>query len=514
MTEVAARNSPIDHGSDWTDKLLEEYDRHIAQIAGQFRLDTYPNQIEIITSEQMMDAYASSGMPINYHHWTFGKRFIQTANNYNRGLMGLAYEVVINSNPCIAYLMEENSSAMQGLVIAHACYGHNSFFKNNYLFKTWTDAGSIIDYLNFARKFIAECESRYGFEEVEHLLDACHALMPQGVDRYKRPQAISVEEEERRQQEREQLIQRQVDDLWRTVPDGKEEKAAREPNGKFPLEPEENLLYFVEKNAPLMKPWQREVVRIVRKIAQYMYPQQLTKMMNEGWATFWHFNIIQELHHQGLVSDGFMLEFLHHHTNVIYQPPFDSPHFSGINPYTLGFAIFQDIRRISENPTDEDRTWFPDLAGSDWLDSVHFAMENFKDESFILQYLSPQVIRELKLFSIFNDDQQPELEITAIHDARGYQQIRELLASEYNLSDRTPNIQVSKVDIRGDRSLKLTHEMSNDQPLDEYDCQLVLNYLKQLWHFDVYLESVQNGEVVRTYQAIDKEKEVEDLSTN
>lgn len=127
MTEVAARNSPIDHGSDWTDKLLEEYDRHIAQIAGQFRLDTYPNQIEIITSEQMMDAYASSGMPINYHHWTFGKRFIQTANNYSRGLMGLAYEVVINSNPCIAYLMEENSSAMQGLVIAHACYGHNSF---------------------------------------------------------------------------------------------------------------------------------------------------------------------------------------------------------------------------------------------------------------------------------------------------------------------------------------------------------------------------------------------------
>ena len=114
----------------------------------------------------MMDAYASVGMPIGYNHWSFGKEFLNVERGYKRGQMGLAYEIVINSNPCIAYLMEENSMTMQALVIAHACYGHNSFFKNNYLFKSWTDAGSIIDYFVFARKFIADCEERYGTAEV------------------------------------------------------------------------------------------------------------------------------------------------------------------------------------------------------------------------------------------------------------------------------------------------------------------------------------------------------------
>lgn len=141
----------ISTSSDWNFEILQTYEREIGRIAKKFKLDTYPNQIEIINSEQMMDAYASSGFPVNYHHWSFGKHFINIENNYRRGRMGLAYEIVINSNPCIAYLMEENTTTMQALVIAHACFGHNSFFKNNYLFRTWTDADSIIDYLVFAK---------------------------------------------------------------------------------------------------------------------------------------------------------------------------------------------------------------------------------------------------------------------------------------------------------------------------------------------------------------------------
>ena len=498
MNETSSLAGTIDRGSDWTVETLESYDREIARIARQFRLDTYPNQIEIITSEQMMDAYASSGMPINYHHWTFGKRFIEIESSYRRGLMGLAYEVVINSNPCIAYLMEENSSAMQGLVIAHACYGHNSFFKGNYLFRTWTDASAIIDYLAFARKFIADCERRFGYQEVESVLDACHALKSHGVDRYKRPDRISIEEEERRQAEREELVQRQVNDLWRTFPEKKRRADAAESEERFPSEPQENILYFIEKNAPLMKPWQREIVRIVRKIAQYLYPQQLTKTMNEGWATFWHFNILHELHRQGLVSDSFMIEFLHHHTNVIFQPAYDSPYYSGINPYTLGFTLFQDIRRVCEKPTDEDRVWFPDLVGTPWLDAVHFAMANFKDESFILQYLSPKVIRDLRLFMLVDDSDQQEMEITAIHNTAGYQRLREELASEYNLNEAIPNIQVDRVNVMGDRSLVLRHEMKNSQPLEKSDCMQVLSQLHKLWGFDVYLESIKDGEVVST----------------
>ncbi len=485
---------PISTEADWTFELLETYEKEIGRIAEGFGLDTYPNQIEIISSEQMMDAYASSGMPINYHHWSFGKHYLGVENSYRRGHMGLAYEIVFNSNPCIAFLMEENTLTMQALVIAHASYGHNSFFKNNYLFKTWTDAESIIDYMVFARNFIADCERRHGIDEVERVLDACHALMSQGVDRYKRPYPISMEEEKRRQLEREEILQRQVNELWRTIPQ-QAESAGPAATQRFPPEPEENLLYFLEKNAPLLEPWQREVIRIVRKVAQYLYPQRQTKVMNEGWACFWHFNILHQMYREVLVTDGFMLEFLQSHTSVIYQPPFDSPHYSGINPYTLGYAMMQDIRRICESPTDEDRDWFPDIAGSPWQETLDFAMRDFKDESFILQFLSPALMRELKLFAVLDDEDKDYLEVSAIHDEWGYQKIRESLSANYNLGYQEPNIEVYSVDVRGNRSLTLRHDMHLGRPLAQADAEEVVRHLQTLWGFDVILESVAGDEV-------------------
>ena len=139
-------------GSDWNfDTLSRTYDA-IEEIAlGELKLDIYPNQMEIISSEQMLDAYSSVGMPLMYQHWSFGKRFVFEDHLYRKGRRGLAYELVINSNPCIVYLMEENTMAMQALVIAHAAYGHNSFFKGNYLFRMWTDASSNIDYLVYPK---------------------------------------------------------------------------------------------------------------------------------------------------------------------------------------------------------------------------------------------------------------------------------------------------------------------------------------------------------------------------
>ncbi len=488
---------PISTSSEWTFELIEEYDREIGKLAEEFGLDTYPNQIEIISSEQMMDAYAASGMPVYYRHWSFGKHFLGIENSYSRGQMGLAYEIVINSNPCIAYLMEENTMTMQALVIAHACYGHNSFFKGNYLFRTWTDADSIIDYMLFARNYIAKCEEKYGIEAVESILDSCHALMNYGVDRYKRPYPISAEEEQRRQEEREEYLQQQVNDLWRTIPAGRaaEKNAKQKP---FLDEPQENLLYFLEKKAPLLEAWQREIIRIVRKIAQYFYPQRQTQVMNEGWATFWHYTLLNELYDRGKVTDGFILEFLQSHTSVVFQPAFDSPYYNGINPYALGFSIMSDIRRICENPTDEDRRWFPDIAGSPWRETLQFAMRNFKDESFIQQFLSPKVIRDLKLFSVVDDDRNEEIEIAAIHDEEGYRKVREQLAGQYNLGNREPNIQVVDIDMRGDRAMYLQHTQHNRRPLDG-NTEEVLKHLHQLWGFDVHLQSVQDGNVTATY---------------
>jgi spore cortex formation protein SpoVR/YcgB (stage V sporulation) len=478
----------ISDSSEWSFPLLERYDSEIGRIArGTFGLDTYANQIEVIGSEQMIDAYSSVGLPIYYHHWSFGKQFVSTEQTYRRGQMGLAYEIVINSDPCIAYLMEENTLPMQALVIAHACYGHNSFFKGNYLFRTWTSADAIVDYLVFARKYIASCEERYGAEEVESLLDSCHALMNHGVDRYKRPAPLSLAEEQRRQQERADYLQSQVNDLWRTVPARDGDSAQRRPE-RWPSEPQENLLYFIEKNAPLLEPWQREVVRIVRKIGQYFYPQRQTQVMNEGWATFWHYTLLNRLYEEGLVTDGFMIELLQSHTGVIFQPPFDAPYYSGINPYALGFAMMRDIRRICEAPTPEDREWFPDIAGGDWQRVLDFAMRNFKDESFIAQFLSPALMRELRLFAIRDDDREDAIEVTAIHEERGYRALRRSLAEQYNLGTREPNIQVFDVDRRGDRSLTLRHYRHNRRPLGETADEM-LRHIRRLWGFAVRLEA-------------------------
>ena len=495
----------ITNSSEWTMPLLQRFDSEIGRIADAFGLDCYSNQLEVISAEQMIDAYASVGLPISYFHWSYGKQFETTRARYESGRMGLAYEMVINSSPCIAYLMEENTMAMQVLVIAHACYGHNSFFKGNYMFREWTDASAIVDYMVFAKDYILQCEDQHGVDEVEQVLDSCHALMTHGVNRYVRPPALSKAEEKLRQKDREVTLQKQVNHLWATIPQASEKDVLEQEETKFPVEPEENLLYFIEKNSPILEPWQREVVRIARKIAQYFYPQKQTKVMNEGWACFWHYTIFTELHAQGLINDGFMLEFFDIHSRVLRQADFNNPAYSGINPYTLGYAMMTDIRRICETPTEEDQQWFPDLAGSDWQQSLDFAMRNFKDESFILQYLSPKVIRDLKLFTVVDDERLDHVRVSAIHDEQGYQQIREDLASEYSLNRTEPNIQVTNVALRGDRSLTLQHTQVDGRPMSD-NTHDMLKHVHQLWGFKVVLNSADlNGEVSKTYVSIEPE---------
>lgn len=486
-------------GNDWTFDLLEATDKEIARIAqDNYRLDTYPNQIEIISSDQMLSAYSSVGLPVQYDHWSFGKQYVREKKAYTHGRMGLAYEIVINSSPCIAYLMEENTMTMQALVIAHAAYGHNSFFKNNYLFKQWTDAESITDYLIFAKRFIRECEEKHGEGEVEKFLDSCHALQNYGVDKYKKPSKLSVNDEEERQAYREQVAQEQINDIWKTLPPSVTEEKKKEE--RFPSEPQENLLYFIEKNAPLLKSWQREIVRIVRKTAQYFYPQRQTQVMNEGWATFTHYNIMNDMFDEGLVSQGTILEFLDSHSGVIRQLDWDHKHFSGINVYALGFNMMNDIKRICQNPTEEDKKWFPDIAGSDWLKTLHYAIDNFRDDSFILQFLSPEVIRKMQIFALRDlEDNTNFYEVAAIQNDAGYKEVRENLARQYSINDREPNIQVYNVDRDGDRTLCLRHYIHNKIPLAKPD--EVIKHIHYLWGYDVVLESVgPDGKPRTTYK--------------
>lgn len=491
-------------GQDWTFDLLEKAWVEIERIANRDLKQTwYKPQIEVISSEQMIDAYASTGLPIMYKHWSFGKEFLRNDKAYKDGQMGLAYEIVINSSPCIAYLMEENNMLMQTLVMAHASVGHSAVFKNNMMFKQFTDASAIVDYLLFAKNYIVNCEEKYGIDEVEAFLDSCHALMDYGVDRYTVRRHISVKEEERRANARLEEDEKNFDPIWNKVVPKKAEKLKEDD--KWPKEREDNILYFIEKYAPDLPSWKRELIRIVRKISQYFYPQAITKVLNEGYATFTHYYIMNKLYEEGFVDAGSMIEFYKSHSGVTFQPDFDKKYFSGMNPYALGFAIFMDIKRICEEPTDEDREWFPQLIGMNWVDAVNDAMMNYKDDTFIAQFLSPKVIRDFKFFRVSDDTEDSFVEISSIHDSSGYQAIRTSLSNSYNRANWVPDIQVDEVDLLGDRSLYLIHEPYLGRALNPQLAEETLAHVANLWEFDVVLETLEpdsDGMVEITYVAM------------
>ncbi|WP_420414832.1 SpoVR family protein [Roseibium sp.] len=492
-----SKSQPLFTEVDWDfDTLNRTYDALEDVALKDLELDFYPNQIEIISSEQMLDAYSSIGMPLMYHHWSFGKHFVGHQHLYRKGARGLAYEIVINSNPCISYCLEENTMALQALVMAHAAFGHNHFFKNNHLFEQWTDAEGILDYLEYARKFIADCEESHGIEEVELILDAAHALMSFGVFRHRRPRQLSLKEAEEQRLERLKASEQNVYYLWNTIPDqdtdqqGDAALAKRKQNMQLP---EENILYFLEQYSPVLRSWQREILRIVRNVAQYFYPQKQTKIMNEGCACFVHYHILNTLYEQGRITDGAMLEILHSHTNVVTQPEFDDPRYSGINPYALGFAMMQDIKRICTEPKDEDREWFPDIAGSgDWRGVLKHAWANYRDESFIQQFLSPTVMRHFRMFALADEAKNSFCTVTGIHDTQGYRHLRDVLALNHDMSFLEPDIQIVDADLLGDRCLHLQAVKRNGVELDPASKNKTINHIERLWGYKVELKEVEN----------------------
>jgi stage V sporulation protein R len=474
MTEVLWKES------DWNfEKIQKVYDACEEIAIKELKLNTYPNQIEIISSEQMLDAYASIGMPIFYKHWSFGKHFLSNQKSYQKGHSGLAFEIVINSSPTINYLMEDNTMTTQALVIAHAAFGHNHFFKNNYLFKQWTDAEGIIDYLIFAKDYINEQEIKHGRGNVERWLDSCHALMDYGVSRYKRPSKISKEKEKERQRERSEYLQKRVTEFYRLLPPEPGSIDDNSPIKKFPEQPEENLLYFFEKYSPDLDIWQREILRIVRKIAQYFYPQGQTKVMNEGFASLVHYEIMNRLHDKGLTTEAAHLEFLDLHSSVLTQLPYSSKYFHGFNPYKLGFTMLRDIQRMCQNPTAEDLEYFPSIKNADSWDIILDSVENYRDESFIRQWLSPKVMRDLKLFSLFDDRKDTEKYVVKnIHNKSGYEALKEQLADQYLESVMVPRLEVDNLNKRN-RTLTLKYTSHRGSRLS--NIEKMLPHLRNLW---------------------------------
>ena len=464
--------------NEWTVEQLQECYKVLERINKEkYKLDVYNNRIEIITFDQMINLCGTNGLPIIYPHWSFGQNQLQQEELYRKGKSGLAYEIVINTDPAIAYCMETNTGLMQALVIAHASFGHNFVFKNNYLFKNGVKANFILDYMRYARKFITECEEKYGEGIVEDTIDAAHSLKYHSVDLTKRKYIAHQDNSAKWNEKIEDImsdtsISRRERDIF------KRQFLKNIKNSGKAKVPEENILYFIEKNSPHLKQWQREIIRIVRRTTQYFYPQMQTKVVHEGFASFCHYHMIYDLFDEGYLSNSQMMEFIETHTNVLYQPDNLGP--TKLNPYTLGFNILMDIKRACQNPDEEDRKWLPSVCGKPWLETIKYIVSNYRDESLIKNFLGPKVINKLELATYhYNPENTKEVEVNNVNsDIKG---IRNAVAKDMSIHHNLPNIRVREV---RQGKLILEYLASDDLKLHEESERQVLLDVEFLWGND------------------------------
>lgn len=463
------------YGEDWTEETLQRTWEAIDVIGKELGLDYYSPQIEIITSDQMIQHMAQIGMPVGYYHWRTGKEYIKSEKAYKKGQSGLAYEIVVNTDPCLTYIMENNAMPLQAVVLAHASVGHSHFFKNNYLFQEFTDASAIIPYLQYAQNYVSQCEERYGKRRVELFLDACHALESYGVDKYNRAASMSEENLKHRKEYLNKLLSEEQSHIVKNKKITSQLKARLRTVGKEDKR-EENILYFIQKNSKKLKPWQKELIRIVRMIAQYFYPQAQTKIMNEGFATHVHYEFMKMMYDRKLIDTATYMDTLHKHTGVVCQHA-----NSQLNPYAIGFAIFQDIKRACENPDEEDLALWPQICYTDSWTTIKDIVANYRDSSFIRQWLGPKVVREFQLAVVLNTS--THLEITAIHDE--LDKIRQVYSEWISRDTYTPNLEVVTV-IGGELVLRVSSV--RDFKLNPDNLQEMCTYLEALWGGPVTIE--------------------------
>jgi spore cortex formation protein SpoVR/YcgB (stage V sporulation) len=465
-------------GETWTVEDLERFWIKIDNIGKEWGL-TYPKQqIELVTSNQMIEIISTIGSPCSYDHWSIGKRAIELEKAYVEGKAGLAYELVINSEPSIMYIMENNTLIQQGLVMAHAGLGHGSVFKNNFLFKEWTRPETILDYMAYSKKYIAECEAKHSPEEVEALLDICHALNNYGVSHHKRLT--------KRQIENRKEYLRQAKDIGVTlgeaVPGFSVSNSADYQLRKLDkIElPEENILYFMEKYSTVLEDWHREIIRIVRKHAEYFYPQTKTKILHEGWATFIEYMVFEELYTRGDIDEGGYLEFLRDHTNVTCQPEYSSNYFNGhLNPYSIGFSIFKDLYRMTQQPTSKEIEDYPEIANTDWKDSLMDIVKNYSDSDLIGRYLTENVIKDLNLFAIKNGSEA----VSVVATAKDLDSVRMLLSDSLDMFNNIPRLEI--VSLSYSKRLTLQCYPVKGKVVDEDSMRLIGDYIYNLWGHEI-----------------------------
>jgi len=446
----------------WTTSDLEDWDERIRAKAEEFGLLCFTQEFEVCDQEQMLGYMAYHGMPAQYPHWSFGKAYEKLKTLYSYGVSGLPYEMVINANPSLAYLMRDNSLCLQLLTISHV-YGHNDFFRNNYMFRDTRPEATIGLFKLHADRIRDYLEDpSIGFAKVEEILDAAHALSLQ-CRRHTAIRKLTPS------QQRDQALDaaQPAKDPYARIHKPKE---YQEPDlSRVPLEPEEDVLLFIAEHNPYLAEWQRDLLRIVHSQSQYFLPQIETKIMNEGWASYWHHKIMSSLD----LPDDLHIEFLVHHNQVV------RPHVGSLNPYHVGFTMWHDL----------DKRHGGNGKAAPMLFEVR---ESERDVSFLRRFLTRELMDEMHMFEY--QRQEDALVVSRVVDDEDWEAVKQTLLKNTGMNS-VPVIRVIDADFRGDRTLRLQHEHDGrDLELDHLE--RTLKHAHDLWGRPVLLDTRLKDEAV------------------
>jgi stage V sporulation protein R len=456
--------------ASYTLKDLEYWDARVREKVAEVGLDCFPQEFEICDHSQMLGYMAYSGMPSHYPHWSYGKSYEKLKTLYDYGVSGIPYEMVINSSPALAYLMRDNSLCLQILTIAHV-YGHNDFFKGNFTFKSTRPEFTIGTFKAHADRVRHYVDAPgIGLEKVETFLDAAHALSLQ-CRRNLAVKKLSQEEE----RDRLVAVATPPPDPFQRIHRRQE---ATEPDlRRVPPVPDEDLLLFIRDHNPYLQEWERDLLTIVHEEAQYFIPQIETKIMNEGWASFWHKRILDAL----VLPQELHLEFLVRHNQVVRPIP------GQLNPYHLGLRLWEDIERRGDDPTPEERERLP--PGKTGRNLLFETREVDRDASFLRRWLHEDLMRELDIFRY--EPKGDDLVVTDVADHDGWRAVKETLIKNVGMGS-IPVIRVEDADYSHTRTLFLTHGHDGRDLQLEY-AEKTLAYLHRLWGREVALETAVNG---------------------
>jgi stage V sporulation protein R len=457
-------------GTDYTLKDLEYWDVRVREKVEELGLDCYPQEFEICDHGQMLAYMAYSGMPSHYPHWSYGKAYEKLKTLYDHGVSGIPYEMVINSSPALAYLMRDNSLCLQILTIAHV-YGHNDFFKNNFTFKSTRaefTIGTFKAHADRVRRYVDR--PSIGYDKIESLMDAAHALSLQ----CRRNLAVKKLSEEA---ERDRMAAASIPapDPFQSI--HRRQQPVEPDMRRVPPVPDEDILLFVRDHNPFLADWERDVLTIVHEEAQYFIPQIETKIMNEGWASFFHKRILESLD----LPQDIRIEFIVRHNQVLRPVP------GGLNPYHLGFKIWEDIERRGNDPTPEERESLP--PGKTGRDLLFETREVDRDSSFLRRWLHEQLMRDLDLFRY--EPKGEDLVVSDVSDEDGWKQVKDTLLKSVGMASM-PVIRVEDADYNHNRTLLLVHAHDGRDLQLDY-AEKTLGYVHRLWGHEVVLETSVNG---------------------